>query len=59
MKVINLGQADGLPPVDWAAATGMLEGALRSGHEKDEYDWLHNSAVKTQMKRMDPYFCEK
>ena len=28
MKVINLGQADGLPPVDWAAAAGMLDAGL-------------------------------
>ena len=29
------------------------------GHEKDDADWLHNSAVKAQMKRMDPSFSEK
>jgi len=42
-----------------AAATGLLERALRIGHEKDDADWLHNSAVKAQMKRMDPSFSEK
>jgi hypothetical protein len=42
-----------------AAATGLLERALRIGHEKDDSDWLHNSAVKAQMKRMDPSFSEK
>jgi uncharacterized LabA/DUF88 family protein len=40
-------------------ATHLLERALRLGHEKDDADWLHNSAVKTQMKRMDPSFSEK
>ena len=25
MKIINLGEADGLPPVDWAAIAGKLE----------------------------------
>jgi uncharacterized LabA/DUF88 family protein len=42
-----------------AAATGLLQRALRIGHEKDDADWLHNSAVKAQMKRMDPSFSEK
>lgn len=41
------------------AATGLLERALRIGQEKDDTDWLHNSAVKAQMKRMDPSFSEK
>lgn len=40
-------------------ATGLLERALRLGHEKDDADWLHTSAVKSQMKRMDPSFSEK
>ncbi len=40
-------------------ATGLLERALRLGHEKDDADWLHSSAVKTQMKRMDPSFSER
>jgi uncharacterized LabA/DUF88 family protein len=42
-----------------ALATGLLERALRLGHEKDDADWLHSSAVKIQMKRMDPSFSEK
>ena len=42
-----------------AAATGLLQRALRIGREKDDADWLHNSAVKAQMKRMDPSFSEK
>lgn len=42
------------------AATRLLERALRLAHEKDDdADWLHSSAVKTQMKRMDPSFSEK
>jgi uncharacterized LabA/DUF88 family protein len=46
-------------PDPHAAATGLLERALRIGHEKEDADWLHNSAVKAQMKRMDPSFSEK
>jgi NYN domain-containing protein/OST-HTH/LOTUS domain-containing protein len=42
-----------------AAATGLLERALRIGQDKDDAEWLHNSAVKAQMKRMDPSFSEK
>jgi hypothetical protein len=41
------------------AAAGLLERALRIGHEKEDADWLHNSVVKAQMKRMDPSFSEK
>jgi hypothetical protein len=40
-------------------ATSLLERALRLGQEKDDADWLHSSAVKSQMKRMDPSFSEK
>ena len=39
-------------------ATRLLERALRLGQEKDDADWLHSSAVKSQMKRMDPSFSE-
>ena len=46
-------------PDPQAAATGLLTRALRIGMEKDDADWLHNSAVKAQMKRMDPSFSEK
>ncbi len=42
-----------------AAATGLLERALRIALQKDDTEWLHNSAVKAQMKRMDPSFSEK
>ncbi|AGC62172.1 MULTISPECIES: NYN domain-containing protein [Mycobacterium] len=47
------------PPDAQTAATGLLERALRIGQEKDDAEWLHNSAVKAQMKRMDPSFSEK
>src|SRR5215471_13545236 len=40
-------------------ATRLLERALRLGQEKDDADWLHSSAVKSQMRRMDPSFSEK
>ena len=46
-------------PDPQATATGLLTRALRIGLEKDDADWLHNSAVKAQMKRMDPSFSEK
>src|SRR4051794_33735439 len=42
-----------------AVATRLLERALRLGHEKDDEEWLHSSAVKSQMKRMDPSFSER
>ncbi|WP_025734878.1 NYN domain-containing protein [Mycobacterium genavense] len=51
--------ADDAPADAQAAATGLLERALRIGLEKDDTEWLHNSAVKAQMKRMDPSFNEK
>ncbi|MFN3003001.1 NYN domain-containing protein [Mycolicibacterium wolinskyi] len=40
-------------------ATALLRRALQIGLEKDDVEWLHNSAVKAQMKRMDPSFNEK
>jgi hypothetical protein len=46
-------------PDPQAAATGLLTRALQIGLEKDDAEWLHNSAVKAQMKRMDPSFNEK
>jgi hypothetical protein len=53
--------ADDEPPaVDpQPAATALLTRALRISTEKEDVDWLHNSAVKAQMKRMDPSFSEK
>ena len=47
------------PPDPQAAATALLTRALQIGLEKDDVDWLHNSAVKAQMKRMDPSFSER
>lgn len=46
-------------PDPQAAAAALLTRALRIGLEKDDVDWLHNSAVKAQMKRMDPSFSER
>ena len=46
-------------PDPQADATRLLTRALQIGLEKDDADWLHNSAVKAQMKRMDPSFSEK
>ncbi|CAJ1581817.1 NYN domain-containing protein [[Mycobacterium] wendilense] len=46
-------------PDPQTAATNLLTRALRIGLERDDADWLHNSAVKAQMKRMDPSFSEK
>ncbi|HEY5148406.1 MAG TPA: NYN domain-containing protein [Mycobacterium sp.] len=42
-----------------AAATALLTRALQIGLEKEDVEWLHNSTVKAQMKRMDPSFSEK
>ncbi|MFS0895704.1 NYN domain-containing protein [Microbacterium sp. 179-I 3D3 NHS] len=45
---------------DQGDATRLLERALRLGHDKADADeWLHSSAVKTHMRRMDPSFSEK
>ncbi len=54
-------ESDDEPPTPdpQVAATGLLERALRIGQEKDDADWLHNSVVKAQMKRMNPSFSEK
>ncbi len=41
------------------AVTGLLIRALWLSHEKDDSGWLHSSAVKQQMRRMDPSFSEK
>lgn len=47
------------PPDPQDAATALLTRALQIGLDKDDVDWLHNSAVKAQMKRMDPSFSER
>ncbi|MDQ1608700.1 MAG: hypothetical protein QOE16_1432, partial [Microbacteriaceae bacterium] len=41
------------------AATKLLRRALELGHDKNDEEWLHTSAVKQQIKRMDPSFHEK
>lgn len=43
------------------AVTALLQRALRLGHDRggDDADWLHNSQVKEQMKRLDPSFSER
>lgn len=41
------------------AVTGLLIRALWLSQDKDDSGWLHSSAVKQQMRRMDPSFNEK
>ncbi len=55
--VVDEGESEPEDPQD--VATGLLERALRLGHEKDDAEWLDSSQVMTQMKRMDPSFSEK
>jgi len=51
---------DEIPPEDLhAAASRLLERALRLGKGDDDAEWLHTSAVKQHMRRMDPSFSEK
>lgn len=48
------------PTTEQEEGTLLLERALRLGHDKAGADeWLHSSAVKTHMRRMDPSFSEK
>ncbi|HWK78146.1 NYN domain-containing protein [Microbacterium sp.] len=52
--------ADASQLSDQDEATALLQRALRLGHDKADADeWLHSSAVKTHMRRMDPSFSEK
>ena len=51
--------AEPAAPDPQAAATALLTRALQIAQEKDDVEWLHNSEVKAQMKRMDPSFSEK
>lgn len=46
-------------PDPQTTATALLTRALQIAQEKDDDEWLHNSEVKAQMKRMDPSFSEK
>lgn len=41
-----------------AQATRLLQRAMRLG-DREDTEWLHSSAVKTYMRRMDPSFSEK
>jgi len=41
------------------AASALLVRALRLVHEADDSEWAHASALKQQMKRLDPAFNEK
>jgi hypothetical protein len=52
-------ESDSEPEDPQDLATRLLERALRLGQEKEDAEWLHSSAVKSQMKRMDPSFSEK
>ena len=60
-KAAKSRRAKSAPKVDeQGEATALLERALRLGHDKSDVDeWLYASAVKTQMRRMDPSFSEK
>lgn len=40
-------------------AAELLERALRLEHERSDEEWIHASAVKDLLKRMDPSFSEK
>ena len=51
--------AEAETPDPQTAATALLKRALQIGLEKDDDEWLHNSTVKAQMKRMDPSSSEK
>lgn len=44
---------------DQLTAAALLERALRLGRDKEGDEWLHSSAVKQHMRRMDPSFNEK
>ncbi len=46
-------------PTSKRAASALLVRALRLVHEADDADWAHASALKNQMKRLDPAFNEK
>lgn len=46
-------------PTSRKAANALLVRALRLVHEVDDSDWAHASALKIQMKRLDPAFNEK
>ena len=49
----------GETPTSKRAASDLLVRALRLVHEADDAEWAHASALKQQMKRLDPAFNEK
>ena len=56
----SAGAAEPAAKLSPRAASTLLRRALELGHDKAGRDeWLHTSAVKQQMKRMDPGFHEK
>jgi len=58
-KSAEVGAKGSAPDDDEAEVTGLLIRALWLGQESDDSGWLHSSAVKQQMRRMDPSFNEK
>lgn len=59
-KAAKPAEPESTPLTEQDEATLLLERALRLGHDKADADeWLHSSAVKTHMRRMDPSFSEK
>lgn len=59
-KPVEPVEPESTPLTEQDEATLLLERALRLGHDKADADeWLHSSAVKTHMRRMDPSFSEK
>lgn len=51
--------ADGISDDSEITVTSLLIRALWLSQEKDDSGWLYSSAVKQQMRRMDPSFNEK
>lgn len=64
---VTVGDSDAIPTVEADDASRsdaenvarrLLQRALQLG-DRDDTEWLHSSAVKTYMRRMDPSFSEK
>lgn len=53
------GESSSAPELSADAAERLLARALELGHAKNDDDWLDASAVKSQIKRMNPSFNEK
>src|SRR5699024_5426751 len=56
---IDAKSSSGVPDDLENEMTGLLIRALWLSQEKDDSGWMHSSAVKQQMRRMDPSFNEK